>query len=89
MSVSITCINVVSRISSTDFGGNLPDCSIIGGVQSVALTDAVKSKVHHTCGVWVDHASQFFRAMIRQRVFYSKSYTRLKSHNSYSYSMLQ
>lgn len=63
---------------------NLPDCSIIGRVQSVALTDAVKAKVQSVCGVWVDHSSQFFRAMIRQKVFYSKSYTRLKSRNSYT-----
>lgn len=47
----------------------LSSCSVIGGVGAVKLSGDIKAEVLRSCGVEVDHASQFLRAKIHQEVF--------------------
>ena len=44
----------------------------------------IRADVQRSCGVEVDHASQFLRAKIHQEVFFSEKYTRVKTRNSYT-----
>ena len=57
---------------------------MIDKVEVVALTDVVRDVDFSTCGVRADYATQFLRAKIRQRLFYSRRYNRLKTRNSYT-----
>lgn len=53
-------------------------------METVKLSDMIKSKVYRSCGVEVDHASQFLRAVIQKELFYCENYTRLRTRNSFT-----
>ena len=50
----------------------------------MVVTGDLKGAVYRSCGVSLDRASRLLRIKLRQGVFYSQQYTRLRSRNSYT-----
>ena len=62
----------------------LHDCTAVGILRSIVISQEVKDAIWQKWGELVSSGSQFFRAIVNEDVYYSKSYHRIKTRNNYT-----
>lgn len=62
----------------------LSGCAAIGPIYTIHLEPGLRRAVQEQFQIEIEMASTFYRAMIQGKTYYSKSYTRAKTRNSYT-----